>query len=213
MSRGCASLSGFTQRPRPALGRHRPRARCPPRSGRVARRSRRAGSELSPPSSRKSVPFTKSHAALLGALEQRVAVGALGQVDPEEVAALGHHEAGVGQVAGEGVAGGVAALAERGLDRRDRAVDGTRVAELGDDRLGHHVRRDVGLGGLLADCRDRVRWARPGSRPGCRGRPSSRTRTRRRRRPSSPPSSSIVGCCSPSKRSSTYGSSSKIVKP
>ena len=62
-------------------------------------------------------------------------------------------------------------------------VDRARVAELGHDRLGDHVRRDVGARWPACGSRRSGPPGRPGSRRGCRGRPSSRTRTRRPRVP------------------------------
>ena len=65
-------------------------------------------------------------------------------------------------------------------------------AELGDDRLRHHARRDVGARWPACGSRRSCPPGRPGSRPGCRGTRSSRTTMRRRRcRRSS--SESIVG--------------------
>ena len=168
-----------------APGRPRRCGRRPPRSGPADGRVGEAQRAL-PALDQEVRALHEHHAALGRAGGQRGDVGALGQVDPEEVAALGRDVAGLGQLPVERGAGGVAALAQRRLDGLDRAVDRARVAELGDDRLGDHVRRDVRLGGALADRRDQLLAARRGSRPGCPGRPSSRT-TRRR-----PPAAALV---------------------
>ena len=144
----------FTQRCRPARGR--PSARRATPSSICSARDARVGDPeelLSPPSSRKSVPFTKTTPRPPRRRLDRADVGALGQVDPQEVAALGGGELGVGQLALERGAQSVAALAQRVFTVSIERVDRARLAELGDDRLRDHAGGDVGLGGDLAGCR------------------------------------------------------------
>src|SRR4029077_16290398 len=99
---------------------------------------------------------------------QGIYVGVAGEIDPQEVAALGRHEACVGQVLRQRVAQGLSTLAQGLPDRLDRAGDSTRAAELVDDRLRDHARRDVGARGDLGDAGDQVRWANQVADPDAR---------------------------------------------
>ena len=68
------------------------------------------------------MPLTNITPALASRLVERASVGALGQVDPQEVAALGLDEAGVvAEVALQRLGSAVAALVQGRLDGVDRA--------------------------------------------------------------------------------------------
>ena len=79
--------------------------------------------------------------------QQRGRVAALREVEPEEVAAAGDDELGLGDLLPQGCDERVAALAQRPLDELDVAVKRPGAAQLQHDRLGQHVGRDVGLVG------------------------------------------------------------------
>ncbi len=81
---------------------------------------------------------------------------ALGQFDPHEVAALRRGEPRLGQLPAQRGDQGVAPLAQGRPHHADRPVEQAGAAVLVDDRLGHHVRRDVGVGGQLDDLRQHL---------------------------------------------------------
>ena len=108
-------------------------------------------------------------ALALGLGEQAVGVGPLGEVEPEEVAAAGDDELGLGDLLAQRLDQGVAAVAQGALDELDVAVEDAGAAEL----AGRSTRR-----ACSARCRSRWRawraWrspppGRPGSRPARRG--------------------------------------------
>ena len=82
--------------------------------------------------------------------EQGRRVVALGKVDPEEVAAARDHEFGLGDLLAAALLLARRGGGERALDELDVAVERAGAAELQDDRLGEHVRRDVVLVPRLA---------------------------------------------------------------
>src|SRR2546421_2883452 len=94
-------------------------------------------------------PFYELDLTLGGGSDERVDVRPLGEVEPQEVPTLGLDEARLGQLAAERLAKGLGALPERYLDSLDRSLKRTAEAELMDDRLRDHARRDVGAGGDL----------------------------------------------------------------
>ena len=99
-------------------------------------------------------------ALALGLGEQRGRVGPLGEIEPEEVAALGDDELGLGDLLAQSSDQGVATVAQRALDEVDVGVELAGATELQHDGLGQHVGRDVGLVGALGQLRDLRR--RPG---------------------------------------------------
>ena len=153
---------------------------CAPARGRCGRRPRRIRSGgtrakerrrlFSPPSIMKSGPATKATPSALASASRATRVGALGEVEPEEVAAAGDDELGLGDL-----------LAQRRRPARRGApcsapLTNSMLRSSPPERqssrtidLGQHVRRDVGLVGALGQLRDLLRRARPGSRPGRRG--------------------------------------------
>ncbi len=111
---------------------------------------------FSPPSSRKSVPLTKATPSSAAALKSRATSVPGRQRDPHEVAAVGLHELGLGQLAPQRFGERQGALGERRAHGLDRALDRAGGAELVDDRLRDHARRDVRVGRELGDLCDQL---------------------------------------------------------
>ena len=79
------------------------------------------------------------HAALGRGVEHGPDVAALGQVHPQEVAALRCGEARLRQLLFKRGGQCLRALAQCVLDGGNRAIDGAAAAEVVDDRLRHHA--------------------------------------------------------------------------
>jgi hypothetical protein len=105
-------------------------------------------------------PLDEHDSALAAERLEPVHVRALRELHPQEVAALRRDEARLRQLPLECGAGSVPAFAQCHLHALDRVADRAGGAELGDDRLGDHARRDVGVGGERSDLDDQGR--RPG---------------------------------------------------
>ena len=158
-----------------------------------------------PPKSRAG---NERDARLTGAREQLGGVGGVGQVEPEEVAALGPVPASVaGELALERLQHRVAPILEQPAHALEVRLEEPASKELEDRRLGQQRRRDVrGRGELLERRAERRRHDRS-SRPGAPARSSSRT-TSEYMTFSPPSSSNRLGSGSPSNRTRPYGSSS-----